>query len=153
MRFGLLRRNGIGEAHVAIGAVTVHKSAGNGVNNSERSCVGRAVGFDAAAEDFDRRRGRQFFPGDGGVRREGEGKLHTVAGLVSGEIPDRDGNRRRRRNGLAGSAAASRKQENGKKKNAEELLGAFCDVKCRPFSIFHFQVSRIRECSGSDPGS
>src|SRR5260370_36743044 len=108
--------------------------------------------FSRGGEDLDRRRARQFFPGDG-VRREGEGKLHTVAGLVSGEIPDRNGNRRRRRNGLAGSAAASRKQENGKKKNGEELSGAFCDVKCRPFSIFHFQVSRIREGSGSNPGS
>ncbi len=44
-----------------VGAVILHKSAGNRVNNAERFCIGRAIRLDGAAEDFDRWRCREFF--------------------------------------------------------------------------------------------
>src|SRR5260370_20630318 len=139
MRFGFFRRNGVGEARGLIGTVTVHESAGNGVNGSERVRLGRTVRSNGAAKDLYRRRWRQFCPGKG-IRWEGEGKLHAVASLLGGEIPDGGGNWRRGRNGLAGSAAAGRKQKNAKEKleNGNDLRGAFFDVGSRPFSIFHF---------------
>src|SRR6266566_5370992 len=101
-----------------------------------------AVSVNRAPKDFDRRRRRKFFPGDR-VQREGERKPHAVAGLVAGEILDRGGDRGRRRNGIARSAAARRKQENATEKTGKrkDLRGAFCDLKRRPFSIFHFPVS------------
>src|SRR6266436_9042707 len=154
MRFGFFRRNRIGEAHAPFGAIMVHESAGNRVHDAERLRVGRAAGLSGVTENFDRRWRREFFPGDG-ARRQSKQKFHAVAGLMSGEIGDRRRNWWRRRRWLTRSSATIRTQENGKQKmeNGKGLRGAFFEVKCRPFSIFHFPISRIREYNGSDPGS
>src|SRR5260370_24946154 len=93
-------------------------------------------------KSFDRRGGGEFRSGDG-VGRQREGKFRGVAGLVRSKVLDRGRNQRRRRNGLAGSATAGRQQQNREEKieNSKNLHGAYCDVKCRPFSIFHFPIS------------
>src|SRR4029077_15656860 len=127
------------EANTAIRLVIPHQSAGNRVHHAKRFSIGRAVWFERAPQDFHCGTCQKSFSGDG-TRWERERKLHTVAGLVRGEVLDCRGHRRRRRNGLTGSAAPERKQEHGKEKieNGKDLRGASRDGKCRPFSIFHF---------------
>jgi len=152
--FGELQYVVVDELHAFLGDVASYEGAWNCIDDSERLRIGRTVAPAGAAENLDGGRLGKPAPRNG-VRGKREGQEHAIAKLTGGEIDNGHRHRRRRRNRVARGAAAGGRKENGEEtmENGKELRCPFCDRETLRFSIFHFLISRIRECSGSDPGS
>src|SRR5260370_34981463 len=95
--------------------------------------MGRTVGLESAAKDFDGGRFDEPVAGNG-FGRHGEGELNPITGLLRGEIRDGDRDRRSRRRGFAGGATTGSEQEDEKRKaKLETWAGARFELHCSIF--------------------
>src|SRR3984893_10463429 len=104
----IIRGKMVAELDFIRGTVLVNERAENDVNRTKRFCVGRTIGFERTAQDFDGGSLGEALARDG-FGRHGEGELDGIASLLRGKIGNGNRDDGGGRSGLAWRTTAAGK--------------------------------------------